>query len=331
MKEKKYCILRTGIFLILCIVLSGILNWITMPPNVIWMNLHQLKSEGPYDYLFIGTSHGQYGISPEVIERVTGKKSFNLCMADEYPVDTYYLMKEAYKEQKPKKIIYELDPSYWMMDQRLGATAILFYKELPWSKNKAEYFLDKIMKLDYRESIFPWSYYRNNLLQAPQIIKKKMSREYREYAPAILDVPGGHYGGRGFLYQDAVEGADKGTYNNVPWDEGQVRSDAIRYFEKMVSYCRKEGIELEAITLPVPTDTVANMPESYERSDQYFEELMERYQVPYHNFNMDSELDFDRSMDSYWDYDGHMYGPAGEKFSEELGEYLKKNNKENVN
>ena len=94
------------IFVILCVILSCCLSWVTMPPNVIWLNLHELKEKGPYDYLFVGTSHGQYGISPQVVDQVTGKNSFNLCMANEYPVDTYYLIKEACRQQKPKKIIY---------------------------------------------------------------------------------------------------------------------------------------------------------------------------------------------------------------------------------
>ena len=44
--------------------------------------------------------------------------------------------------------------------------------------------------------------------------------------------------------------------------------------------------------------------------------------IRYHNFNYDPELEFDRSMESYWDYDGHMFGEDAEKFSRELGEYL---------
>ena len=326
MKEKrKNHIIRMIIFVILCVILSCCLSWVTMPPNVIWLNLHELKEDGPYDYLFVGTSHGQYGISPQVVDQVTGRNSFNLCMANEYPVDTYYLIKEACRQQKPKKIIYELDPSYWITDQNMGTVAGMFYKEMPWSMNKLQYLGDKIIKLDYRQTIFPWSYYKNLLPQAPQTIRKKLSAEYRQYDPAILDIPGGHYGGDGFIYQDKVEGAEKGTFNNVPWNEEQLRPEAEEYFEKILYYCKKENIELEVITLPVPAETYANTTESYQQSDRYFTELMQQYRIPYHNFIFDSALAFDRSIDNYWDYDGHMYGDAAEQFSLELGNYLKEN------
>ena len=87
----------------------------------------------------------------------------------------------------------------------------------------------------------------------------------------------------------------------------------------MVRFCKEEGIELEVITLPVPADTIANMPDSFRQSDAYFKALTKKYQVPYKNFNFDDGLNIDRSMEGYWDYDGHMYGEEAEKFSAELG------------
>lgn len=310
------------IFIFICIVLSWSLNQITMSPNIVWLNLHRVKENTPYDYLFVGTSHGQYGISPEVVREVTGKKSFNLCMADEYPIDTYFLVKEACKKHKPEKIIYELDPSYWISDQRLGSTAMFFYKEFPWSVTKLEYFIEKIVSQDYRSTLFPWSYYKNNLFMAKEILAKKLSPDYRAYNPEILDIPGGYYKSDGFIYQEKVEGADKGTFNNVPWSEDGIRDEALEYFSKMVKYCQENQIEFEVIFLPVPKETIENMPGNFEQSDQYFADFMEERGIKYHNFNYDVELNCDRTIEGYWDYDGHMFGENAEAFSRELGKYL---------
>lgn len=329
MSNKMRCWIRIILFALICVLLSECLNWLTMPPNVVWMNLHNVKKMEDIDYLFIGTSHGQYGISPEIIDNVTREKSFNLCMADEYPIDSYFLMKEVCRKNKPRKIIYELDPSYWIQDQRQGSTAMFFYKEFPLSLNKADYFLAKIMKQDFRSTLFPWSYYKNNLIKIRDTIEKKSSVMYKNYDPAILDIPGGIYKKGGFLYQNKVEGADKGTFNNIPWDETQIRESAVEAFEKIVMYCRKENIGLEVITLPVPEDTVSNMPDNFMQADRFFSKMMEKYKIPYQNFNFDKDLHFDRSMNSYWDYDGHMYGEDAEDFSRELGKYLLSREKEN--
>lgn len=37
-------------------------------------------------------------------------------MSDEYPQDTYYLLKEVCRTQKLKKVICEVDHSYWITD-----------------------------------------------------------------------------------------------------------------------------------------------------------------------------------------------------------------------
>ena len=229
---------------------------------------------------------------------------------------------------KPERVIYELDPSYWIMDQRLGSTSIFFYKEFPWSMTKLEYFVEKIVSQDYRSTLFPWSYYKNNLFQAKDILLKRLSSDYREYNPDILDIPGGYYKSDGFIYQEKVEGADKGTFNNIPWAEEDIRNEALKYFSKMVEYCRENQIEFEVVVLPVPQETIENMPENYAQSDQFFSGFMEEREIRYHNFNYDSELACDRTIEGYWDYDGHMIGENGEAFSRELGEYLRKSMEE---
>ena len=49
---------------------------------------------------------------------------------------------------------------------------------------------------------------------------------------------------------------------------------------------------------------------------------MESCGIQYYNFNyMKPEL-MDRSMDGYWDYDGHMDGVKAMEFSEILGHFL---------
>ena len=108
----------------------------------------------------------------------------------------------------------------------------------------------------------------------------------------------------------------------MPWAESEIRDSALKYFQKIETYCKENHIELEVITMPVPKETLENMAENYKQSDQYFASFMEERKIPYHNFNYDLQTGFDRSIDSYWDYDGHMYGEDAEKFSRELGKYL---------
>lgn len=314
--------LRPVIFAVLCVCGTMFLNYALIPPSSVRINLHNLRNGQQYDTLFIGTSHGQYGIDPASVDSTAGSKSVSLCMADAYPDDMYYLLKLACETQSPSQVVYELDPSYWMNEQRSGSTQIFFYQEFPASAAKTAYFFDKISALDFRSTLAPWSYYRNLYAEIPKHIRAKQSEAYKEYDPSILNIPVGRYGGNGFIYRDHIDGENKGTFNNIPWDETKVKDKALDYFDRIAEFCRRQNIRLTVITTPVPRDTLDQFADSYRQSHLYFTELMKSYGLEYYNFNyMKPEL-LNRSMDGYWDYDGHMDGPLAQEYSKILGTFL---------
>lgn len=320
MRSSKW--LRAVLFLAVCASSTMLLNYIFIPPSSVRINLHNLRNGEKYDTVFIGTSHGQYGIDPASVDAVTGGNSVSLCMADAYPDDMYYLLKLALETQTPSQVVYELDPSYWMNEQRSGSTQIFFYQEFPVSMAKAGYFLDKTAGLDFRSTLAPWSYYRNLYGQIPNNIRLKQSQAYKNYDPSILDIPAGQYGGRGFIYRYHVDGEDKGTFNNIPWDEALVKKKASLYFDRIVKLCQENNMRLTVITTPVPLDTLAQFEDSFRQSHEYFTRLLNSYGLEYYNFNyMKPEL-LDRGMDGYWDYDGHMDGAMAGRFSTVLGGFL---------
>lgn len=312
-----------ALFALLCVIGNAILNYALIPPSTVWLNLHNLDNSEQYDTLFIGTSHGQYCIVPQVVDQETGGSSVSLCMADVYPNDMYYLLKLACEKQKIKTVVYELDSSYWINTQRKGSTEIFFYKEFPASRSKLEYFSDKIVKLDFLAALTPWMYYRNLYSNAISNIKLKQSDAYKNYDPSVLDIPLCQYKGRGFLYRERFEGENKGTFNNIPWDRNQVKVSATDYFDRIVIFCQENDIQLIVITTPVPSDTTQEFAEQYQDAHLYFGELMMGYGLAYYDFNKVKPELIDRSMTGYWDYDGHMDGVQAETFSALLGKMLK--------
>ena len=137
------------VFIALCFVLTGLLNFGLLQYNIARVNVHRITTQ-KYDDIFVGTSHGLSAINPEIVDQVTGRKSTNICMPDEHIIDSYFLVREACRKQKPKRVIYELDPSYWSTRQNDGANSVYIYKEFPLSKVKMEYFDEKIKNMDAR-------------------------------------------------------------------------------------------------------------------------------------------------------------------------------------
>lgn len=148
---KKYIYPVLFIAVILCI--NEILVLALKPYTSFRNDMHKLETN-QYDDLFVGTSHGKAGINPEIVDKITGEKSLNLCLGGEEVQDSYYIIKEACRVNKPKKIIYELDPGYWVSTATLGPEYRTVYDEFPMSEVKAEYYLDKIWNVDFRTTLF---------------------------------------------------------------------------------------------------------------------------------------------------------------------------------
>ena len=100
-----------------------------------------------------------------------------------------------------------------MNEQRNGSTQMLFfYQDFPGiQRQRSSHFMDKISFLDFQS---PWP---PGVIQEPvrtdtgEYKEKQSAALYKIMDPSILDIPVGHYGGRGFIYRDRVPGEGQRT------------------------------------------------------------------------------------------------------------------------
>lgn len=311
------------VFTTIIVGFTLILNYLLVPNSIVRVQLHNLRSQ-KYDDIFVGTSHGLSAINPEIVDEKTGRNSINLCWPDEHLIDSYYIIKEACRVNKPSRIIYELDSSYWSTPQNKGANAVYIYNHFPNSKVKMEYYFDKILEMDMRVTLAPWFYYRNEYKNIPHNLTMKRSKEYQQYNVSSLEMNKAQvYNQDGFLYQTVVPETDRGNLNFIMWDEKKIQDIELQYFKKIVKYCKEQKIELIAITTPVSRETLEKYPHVYESANRYFTQLMSTWNVEYYNFNTLSDEQLDRSVMGYVDYEGHLSGELGNKFSAILGKILR--------
>lgn len=318
---RRYKVIKTLEFIVVCCVLTGLLNFGLLQYNIARVNVHRITTQ-KYDDIFVGTSHGLSAINPEIVDQVTGRKSTNICMPDEHIIDSYFLVKEACRFHKPKRIIYELDPSYWSTRQNNGANSVYIYKEFPFSKVKMEYFNQKIKNMDARVTLAPWFYYRNKLSQFVDTLRMKLSELYQNYDVEPLNSGAQQYTKEGYMYQVADPNADKGSPNIILWNQDRILEVEKKYFLKLVNFCKEKKIELVVITTPVPQETLELYSETFEKAHEYYNKMMEKYRVRFYDFNFIKLNGFNRSIKGYLDYEGHMSGELGNEFSQRLGNFL---------
>ncbi|MFG6382771.1 MAG: hypothetical protein K1V96_00765 [Lachnospiraceae bacterium] len=316
MRNFKKILLPIMAVLILMVVNIG-MNYALIPYSYVRIMMHQVETQN-YDTVFLGTSHGLNGISPNVIERETGAKTMNLCLGGEYPRDAYYMLKKVCEKSVPKTVIYELDAGYWCTEEGQRGDFNRIYYEMPFSKVKVEYFISKMLKLDFRATLFPWFYYRGQIGNIKNIINCKQSEDYKNYGVEAFRNEAQSYE-EGFMRNHPVE-IEKPEEPLELWNEKTKNKDSFLYFEKMASFCEKQGITLIVITTPVPEETLEKYNKEFQKADTFFTSYLEKFDVQYWNYNRSERKieNFDYSLKAFSDYEGHMNWEQAEIFSAQI-------------
>lgn len=322
MRNFKRCI---WILLMLCLFLgiNELLTYLLYPYTYTRADMHHL-TEGEYETLIVGTSHGKCGLDPKILEETTGEKTINVCQGGQYPVDSYYLVREAARHRKLTRVIYELDAGYWVTVPNQSADYITFYHEMPWSYVKAEYFWDKMLDADFRTVLFPWYFYRKEFKRTGVLLEQKQSEVYKTYGVQPFDSQVQTYREDGFIERNPLSSDRQQEDSPSLWQEPGAREDARNAFDKMADFCEKEGIRLDVVITPVPWVTYEKYQEQYDAADVFFKEYLGLRKIPFYNYVNDRSEGIPGELEEFADYDGHMYEETAAGFSRVFGENLKK-------
>lgn len=273
------------------------------------------------DVIILGTSHGKMGLDPDALLEGTGKTGHNLCVGGEYPVDSYYLAKLVAEKQKPKQIIYELDPGYFTMAKEQGNNYLLFSHEFPASITKLQYYKDIMLTCDFRSVLFP-SYEYPLSYELPRIPKTFMQKVTGKYEASEFKSATQEYHENGFIERFPVDTTQLKEVELVEFDRTKVNEENLEYLGRLISFCEEQGIELTVITMPVPAATLVKYQEGYSDASDYFRTYFTEAGLPYYDFNVEYYDTFSHDLTSYTDYDGHMNGENARAYSSVLGEML---------
>lgn len=326
--KKKRKILVTIVFMILLVSVNKLLSFALVPPGLTRVILHETET---YDFkcVVLGTSHGSYGIDANIVSEVSGVRTMNLCIGGEYMQDSYYLLKQVFETNTPELIVLDVDFQYLVNVPKESISANFIYNAYPTTLNKLSYFKDKIMRMEYRAALFPWLDYRNNYSSMAQIVSVKFGEEYKNFnANAVKMEAVDTYMGNGFIYRNTSSINKTDTLGAFVWEPDAVDDESIDYLKKIISLCNEKAVRIVMTTLPISVETIENSFEEYDKAYGYVSDLAATYGVEYYNFNNVKDTVFERNSDDYWDYDGHMYGSAAQRFSKVFGCFIKdiKNN-----
>lgn len=109
--------LKTITVIAVCILILVMLDMALYPCTFMRNDIHAVVNN-QYDDIILGTSHGMTDIDPAIMEEITGRSGHNMCVGGEYEIDAYYIAKLIAEKQKPSRIIYEIDPGYFVSEKK---------------------------------------------------------------------------------------------------------------------------------------------------------------------------------------------------------------------
>ncbi|MCR5251734.1 MAG: hypothetical protein K6E50_14140 [Lachnospiraceae bacterium] len=279
------------------------------------------------DIVFLGSSRTFQTYAPEVLERELGLELvINAGSATQRPESSYYLLKDLYRQVKPKVVVWGVQWNMLLKEatesQRLES-AITAYDRMS-ARGRIEY-IPTYMFTDLWPQFLDVYRYRNDFRY--DAIRKNLEAkaEYKEHG-FIPDTEADHYyAGKGFTYSNTH--CEDG---NVPiMDEGgQIRFSAeeidpekLRYLEKVTKFCEKNGIRLYLVASPIAVMNLYHL-EGYQEANDYYADFAEKHGIVFYNLNYlkDKEELFPDHMQC--DY-VHLSGEGAEAASALFAELLR--------
>lgn len=255
-----------------------------------------------HDVVFIGDCELYENISPQVLWDEYGINSYIRGSAQQLIWQSYYLMEETFKYEKPDAVVFNVLAMQYDQPQKETYNRMTL-DGMRWSMSKINSIMASMMEdeefLDY---VFPILRYHSRWNQLTEDdFKYFFSKDKVSF--------------NGYYMRVDVKAAEH-VPEGRPLTNYEFGENAYYYLDKMTELCEKEGVELILVKAP------SLYPYWYEEWDVQMEEYAKEHNLKYYNF-LDSiqDIGLDFNVDTY-DSGLHLNLSGAEKMSHYFGQIL---------
>ncbi len=255
-----------------------------------------------HDVIFIGDCEVYENFSPAVLWEEYGINSYIRGSAEQLPWQSYYLMEETLKYEKPKVMVFNVLAMEFNEPQKESYNRMTL-DGMRWSKSKVDSIRASMTEDEhFIEYVFPILRYHSRWNQLTkedfQYFWKKKKVTFNGYYMRVDVRP--------------AENVPKGR----PLSSYAFGENAYRYLDKMTELCRENDVELVLIKAP------SLYPYWYDEWNQQMVDYAEEHGLKYYNFlEVTDEIGLDFSQDTY-DSGLHLNLSGAEKLSKYFGRIL---------
>ena len=297
-----------------------------------------------HDVLMVGDCEVYENFDPMYLWKNFGITSYIRGNAQQLVWQSYYMLKDALKYEKPKVVIYNVQSLTHGSPQREEYNRMTL-DGMKWSQTKIDAIQASMCKEEkIADYVLPVLRYHSRITELKKgdltyYFKNRHITHNGYYMRIdVLPISQSDVADGSWLFGTASEKeqAEEDDEIDDPWaaiDDGNSKSEkdaagtkkkdrtfsayAMEYLDKLRTLCKEQGIQLILIKAP------SLAPQWYEEENQQVVDYVEKYDLPYINFyELLEETGIDFETDTY---DGglHMNLNGADKLSEYLGNVLK--------
>lgn len=293
--------------------------------------MHELyDSDQNIDIAFVGSSHVYRTFVPKVTDDGFGCYTFNAGSSLQYMDGSYAVVRELCKNHDVKTIFLELyygvvETNNYSEREDLTSTYLISDYMRP-SLDKWIYLLNASSRKYYVNSFLVerrnWEklFDRDFMLNT---IQKKQSLKYRKFVYEENDDYPDYYVERGFGSNDSVLCDNDRISQGTPIDIVNMNysSDWYKSLSDIVSYCKKNNIELVFFITPMPTYSVVSLG-NYQDYHNYIDSIAKEKDVDFYDFNCCKSKYFDCNDNEMFSDSNHLSTKGAYIFSQLFADFF---------
>lgn len=295
-----------SIVIILVIVL-GLLTKLVMPKysqDVVEGNMiaEFYDEKMDHDVIFIGDCEVYENFSPAVLWQEYGINSYIRGSAEQLMWQSYYLLEETLKYEKPDVVVFNV-LAMEFNEPQMESYNRMTLDGMKWSMSKVKDIKASMMEDEsFIEYVFPILRYHSRITDlCADDFKYMFKRPQVSY--------NGYY-----MRVDVLPVENLPTPR--PMMDYQFGDNAYKYLDMMTELCKNEGVELVLIKAP------SVYPYWYPQWDEQIAKYAQENDLDYYNFlNVTDDIGIDYNTDTY-DAGLHLNLSGAEKLSKYFGEIL---------
>lgn len=297
-------------YIITALLLLGILCFLTFllePKYVSSVTEGRLIAEYyqedmDHDVLFVGDCEVYENFVPEILWNEYGINSYIRGSAQQLIWQSYYLLEDALRYEKPDVVIFNVLSMKYDEPQK-EAYNRMSIEGMKWSKSKIDCINASMTSSEkFLDYVFPILRYHSRITELTR-------EDFEHLNDTAVRFHNGYYMRVDVRPAENVpEGQILGTY--------QFGDNSYKYLDKMTKLCKDEGIELILIKAP------SLYPYWYPEWEEQMAEYAKANDLKYINFlDLQETVGLDWNEDTY-DAGLHLNLYGGEKVTRYLGDYL---------